>query len=226
MCNDSSTSFFFFSQPIITCWSHYCLVPIRFVLCKEFKMQVANRKFTKEEWIFSCFLTHHNTIMRQSSMNFKLIFQINQCQVSKTVLNTYKFLTIESVTDTPQSGHPVTVSAVKNMEMVALSFQDNTNQSSHWLSTELDIKKSVVRGDFEGPISSGYLAHCSHPFSMSIRIEFLASYSMLSRSLVTLTSLARLFINPEFCQCPQRRLCQLQLFWYLQQIACFCCIGL
>ncbi len=58
-------------------------------------------------------------------------------------------------------------------------------------------KKGVVRWDFEGPISSGYLAHCSHPFFMSIRIGFSASYSMLSRSFVTPTSLARLFINPE-----------------------------
>ncbi len=56
---------------------------------------------------------------------------------------------------------------------------------------------------------------------MSIRIEFLASCSRLSQSLVTLTSLAKLFINPEFCQCPLRRSYQLQLFWYLQQTACF-----
>ncbi len=40
---------------------------------------------------------------------------------------------------------------------------------------------------------------------------------MLLQSLVTLTSLVRLFINPEFCQCPLRSSCQLQLFWYLQQ---------
>ncbi len=59
-----------------------------------------------------------------------------------------------------------------------------------------------MRWDFEGSISSSYLALCSQPFFMSIRIEFLASYSMLSQSPVTLTSLARLFINPEFCQCP------------------------
>ncbi len=35
----------------------------------------------------------------------------------------------------------------------------------------------------------------------------------------------RLLINPELCQCPQRRSCQLQLFWYLEQIVCFCCIN-
>ncbi len=83
-------------------------------------------------------------------------------------------------------------------------------------------KKGVVRWDLEGPISSGYLVHCSHPFFMSIRIEFLASYSMLSRSFMTPTWLARLFINPEFCQCPLR----CSWFWYLQQTACFCCISL
>ncbi len=37
-------------------------------------------------------------------------------------------------------------------------------------------KKKGVRWDFEGPVSSGYLAYCSHPFFMSIRIEFSASY--------------------------------------------------
>ncbi len=44
------------------------------------------------------------------------------------------------------------------------------------------LKKGVVRWDLEGPISSGYLAHCSHTFFMSIRIDFSASYSMLSQS--------------------------------------------
>ncbi len=41
-------------------------------------------------------------------------------------------------------------------------------------------KKGVVRWDLEGPISSGYLAHCPHPFSISIPIEFSASYSMIT----------------------------------------------
>ncbi len=36
--------------------------------------------------------------------------------------------------------------------------------------------------------------------------------SMLSQSLVIPTSLARLFINPEFCQCPLMRLCQFSYF--------------
>ncbi len=57
-------------------------------------------------------------------------------------------------------------------------------------------KKGIVRWDLEGSISSGYLAHCSNPFFMSIHIEFSASYSMLSQSLVTPTSLARFFMNP------------------------------
>ncbi len=35
---------------------------------------------------------------------------------------------------------------------------------------------------------------------------------MLPQSLLALTSLARLFINPEFHQCPLRDSCQLQLF--------------
>ncbi len=65
----------------------------------------------------------------------------------------------------------------------------------------------------------------THSFFMSIRIEFSASYYVLSRSIVTPTSLARLFMNPEFCQCALRRSCQLQLFSYLQQTACFCCIS-
>ncbi len=38
------------------------------------------------------------------------------------------------------------------------------------------MKNGVVRWDLEGPISSGYLAHCSHPFFMSNSIEFSASY--------------------------------------------------
>ncbi len=59
-------------------------------------------------------------------------------------------------------------------------------------------KKKGVRWDLESLISSGYLAHCSHLFFMRIRIEFSVSYSTLSQSLVTPTSLARLFINPEF----------------------------
>ncbi len=37
------------------------------------------------------------------------------------------------------------------------------------------------------------------------------SYCILSQNLVTPTSLTRLIINAEFCQCPLRRLCQLQL---------------
>ncbi len=45
-------------------------------------------------------------------------------------------------------------------------------------------KKGVVRWDLEGPKSSGHLAHCSHPFFMSICIEFSASYSVLSQSFV------------------------------------------
>ncbi len=76
----------------------------------------------------------------------------------------------------------------------------------------LQKKKGVVMWDLEGPIRSGYLVHCSYPFFMSIRIKFSVSYSMLSQSLVTPTSLARFFINPEFCQCPLRHSCQLQLF--------------
>ncbi len=58
------------------------------------------------------------------------------------------------------------------------------------------IKKCAKKWDLEGPITSGYLAHCSHPFFMSIRLEFSASYSMLCQSLVTPISLAKLFINP------------------------------
>ncbi len=42
-------------------------------------------------------------------------------------------------------------------------------------------KVSVVRWDLESHISSDYLAHCSHPFFMSIRIELSASYSLLSK---------------------------------------------
>ncbi len=56
-------------------------------------------------------------------------------------------------------------------------------------------KEKKVRWDFQGLISSGYLAHCSHSFFMCIRIEFSASYSILSQSLVSPISLARLFIN-------------------------------
>ncbi len=63
-----------------------------------------------------------------------------------------------------------------------------------------------------GPISSSYLARCSHPFFMSIHIDLLASYSMRSQNFVTPTSLARLFINPEFCQCPLRRSCHYSYF--------------
>ncbi len=72
----------------------------------------------------------------------------------------------------------------------------------------MHVKKSAMKWDLRGTISSGYFAHCSHPFFMSICVEFSASYSMLSSGLVTPTSLARLFINPEFCQCPLRRICQ------------------
>ncbi len=74
------------------------------------------------------------------------------------------------------------------------------------------FKKKSVTWDLEGPISSGYLAQCSRPFFLSIRIEFSAFYSMLSQSRATPTSLAGLFINPEVCQCPLRRSRQLQLF--------------
>ncbi len=59
-----------------------------------------------------------------------------------------------------------------------------------------------VRWDLEGPINPGYLAHCSYQFFISIRIEFLVRPTLCYLSLVTPTLLARLFINPEFCQCP------------------------
>ncbi len=36
----------------------------------------------------------------------------------------------------------------------------------------MNIKKSVLRWNLEGPISSDYLPHCSHPFFMSIRRVF------------------------------------------------------
>ncbi len=42
-----------------------------------------------------------------------------------------------------------------------------------------------MRWDLEGTISSGYLAGCSHPFFVSIRIQFSASYFMLPQSGVT-----------------------------------------
>ncbi len=88
------------------------------------------------------------------------------------------------------------------------------------------LNKGTVRWNLGGSISSGYLIYCPLPFFMSIRIEFSASYSILSQSLVTPTLLVWLFINPEFSRCPLRRSCQLQLFWYLPQTACFCYISL
>ncbi len=87
-------------------------------------------------------------------------------------------------------------------------------------------KKKVVGWDLEVPTSSGYLVHCSYPFFTSIHKAFSASYSMLSQSFAIPNSPARLFINPEFRQCPLRCSCQLQLFWYLPQTACFHCISL
>ncbi len=50
--------------------------------------------------------------------------------------------------------------------------------------TKQVLKKDFVRCNLEGPISSSYLAHCPHPFFMSIHIEFLVSYSMLPQSCV------------------------------------------
>ncbi len=43
------------------------------------------------------------------------------------------------------------------------------------LST-LQKKKDALKWDLRGPISSGYLAHCSHPFFTSICIMFSMSY--------------------------------------------------
>ncbi len=45
-------------------------------------------------------------------------------------------------------------------------------------STTYYKKKNVLWGHFEGPISSGYLAHCLQPFFMSIRTEFSVSYAI------------------------------------------------
>ncbi len=81
---------------------------------------------------------------------------------------------------------------------------------------KLQFKERCCEVDLQGPISSDYLVHCSHPFFMSIRIAFSASYSLLSQSLVTLTSLARLLI--EFCQCPLRRSCQSDCMLLLHQL--------
>ncbi len=49
---------------------------------------------------------------------------------------------------------------------------------------------------------------------------------MLSQSFLTSTSLAKLSINPEFCQPPVSCSCQVQIFWYLQQTACLYYISL
>ncbi len=76
----------------------------------------------------------------------------------------------------------------------------------------VQLKKGVKSWDPKGSITLGYLAHRSRLFFMSILIEFLASHSMLSHSLVTPTSINRLFINHEFCQCPLRLSCQFQIF--------------
>ncbi len=81
-----------------------------------------------------------------------------------------------------------------------------------WKSPKIKKSGDVVRWDLEGPTSLGYLAHSSHLFFVSIRIVFSASSSTLSQSCMTPTSLAKLFIKPEFCQCTLRRSCQLQLF--------------
>ncbi len=109
----------------------------------------------------------------------------------------------------------VDILQVQNQELIAgFSWKYSCRLFSLLRSylTEKQIKKRVVRWDLKGLIHSGYVAHCSRPFFKSIRIEFLAFYSMLSQSLVTLTSLEKLFINLEFCQCPLRRSCQLLLF--------------
>ncbi len=68
-----------------------------------------------------------------------------------------------------------------------------TNFSKFFIS--LSKEGTVLCDGPSGPISSDYLAYCSHPVFMSIRKEFSASYSMLSQSLVTPNSLARFFIN-------------------------------
>ncbi len=100
------------------------------------------------------------------------------------------------------------------------------NVTIYWASWTIFKKRCCEVGPWRPHKLRAFLVHCSYIFFMSIRREFSASYSFLSRSLVTPTSLARLFINSEFCQCPFRCSCQLQLFWYLQQTVCFCCISL
>ncbi len=80
-----------------------------------------------------------------------------------------------------------------------------------WLKNNIIVKKGVVSWDLEGLMSSLFSSLLTHLFHEHLH-RVSASYSMLSQSLVTLTSQARLFINPEFCQCPLRLSCQLQLF--------------
>ncbi len=57
------------------------------------------------------------------------------------------------------------------------------------LNTKLSKDKGVLRWDHEGTISSDYLAQCPRLVFMSIRIEFSASYTMLSQGFVIPTSL-------------------------------------
>ncbi len=89
---------------------------------------------------------------------------------------------------------------------------------NYWkLNSKILGKRRAVWRDLGGPISSGNLAHWSCFFFTSICIVFSVSYIYAILD-VTLTSLARLFINPEFRQCPLRRLCKLQLFWFLKRL--------
>ncbi len=46
-------------------------------------------------------------------------------------------------------------------------------------------KKGVTKWNLEGPVNSGYLAHCSHPFFMSIYIEFSAPGVLLYAKVIT-----------------------------------------
>ncbi len=57
-----------------------------------------------------------------------------------------------------------------------------------------------------------YVIRCSHLSSRAIAYCFRRPASSLSLCLRLPTSLIGMLINPELCQCPQRRSCRAQLF--------------
>ena len=141
----------------------------------------SNGKFTIEERIFLLrayfsYNADYQTIFHEFTGRFP------NCPVPQRqmVWNLYrKFLRTGSVADAPRCEAPVTVSTEENLENVALSLEDDANQSARRLSTALGFSDRTLRRMLKKLKDHVYrprLVHALHEDDFDRRMEFCEWY--------------------------------------------------